>query len=218
LPVICQALTLSQLVDRERLRIAETDSTISYFSNTELRSYTNDAVQFLSGFGVGVVKTEKITGVGGQYDYNLPSDYINFLSLIIPDYNDTIATLVYVEPLIFGKSFTGGKGGQPIPKEFTVYGDSILSVSPPYNYGGDTLYLKYIAAPRTLDTMSESCDLNYVYQLLVVDYVWAMAKAKDGEIEAYNSIMEGLIARIDLYRKTVNMRSSQPARIPEVEQ
>jgi hypothetical protein len=69
--------------------------------------------------------------------------------------------------------------------------------------------------------MSENCDLNYVYQLLVVDYVWAQTIAKDGGIQAiemYNALMEGIISRVTLYRKMVNMRSSQPAKVEEIQQ
>lgn len=217
-PLTANALTVSQLLDRQRLRIGETDSTMSYFTNAQLRAYSNDAIQFLSGFGIGVVKTNKIVGVAGQYDYNLPSDYINWLSVIIPDIDDTLASLVYVEPELFGKSYTGLNSKTAIPKEFTVLGDTIISFSPPFKYANDTIYLKYVASPASLDSMSQSLDLNYIYQLLIVDYVWAEWNAKNNDIEKYNAIMEMILNRIELYRKQVNLKSSQPAKIPEIQQ
>lgn len=218
IPVVCQALTLDQILTRERLRIKETDSTISYYTNTNLRSLTNDAINFISGFGVGVVKTNKIVGVTGQYDYDLPSDYVNWLSVIIPDREDTIVTMTYVQPEFFGKSWTGQKLSSSVPKEFTVYGDTIISFSPPYEYGGDTIYLKYIAQPTSLDTATDTCDLNYVYQLLIIDYIWAESKAKDNDIEGYNAIMSMILDRIERYKKMVNLKQSHPAEVEAIQQ
>jgi len=218
LPSICYGLTLSELLTRERLRIRETDSTISYYTNANLRALTNDAIQFISGYGIGVVQTDKITGVADVYDYDLPSDYINWLSVIIPNYQDTLNTLVYVEPEYFGKSFTGSKDQAEVPKEFTVYGDTILSVSPPYSYGGDTIYLKYIATPAALDTATDTCDLNYVYQLLIIDYIWAEYQAKEGNVELYNAIMDGILNRLEKYKQGVNLRQSQPAQVEGIKQ
>jgi len=218
MPALSNALTLTDLITRERLRIRETDSTMSYYTNTNLRALTNDALNFISGFGIGTVQTEKIVGIAGQYDYDLPTDYINWLSVIIPNYEDTLATLIYVEPEYFGRSWTGPKDAAAIPKEFTIYGDTIISVSPPYNYGGDTIYLKYVAAPAALDKATDTCELNYVYQLLIVDYIWAEYQAKDGNVDLYNAVMDGILRRIEQYKKLVNLRQSQPAKIEEIQQ
>ena len=215
IPVICQALTLQDIYTRARLAVGEPDSSISYFTNSELRDYAEDGRNYIESFGVGVVKENKTALVAKQETYTLPANYLTWLSVWIKT-PDSLIYLSHSDQAIVCDRYLGSWEDVRYPVEFTTYLDSQIVICPYPLNDIDTLVIKYFATSNTLTLDTNTCTLAYPLQLLITDYIVAQCYLKDEKIDVYKLMMDFIDARIAKYKADIYKQRTVPGDVEKV--
>lgn len=208
-PVVCQALTLQDIYNRARLAIGEPDSAISYYTNSELRDYGEDGRNYIESFGIGIVKENKTALVAKQETYDLPSDYLTWLSVWIKT-PDSLIHLVNSNQAIVCGRFLGSWEDVRYPVEFAMYLDSQIAICPYPLNDIDTLVIKYFATSATLSADTDTCTLPYRMQLLVTNYIVAQCYWKDEKLEAYKLMVDYIDEQIAKYKANIYKKQTVP--------
>lgn len=217
IPAVLSALTLGNMTDKVRLAIGEPDSTKSYFTNSELRSYINDGIAYAEGYGLGVPKRSKTALASEDETYDLPTDYVNWLSVWIKT-TDSLIALDYTEQDLICQRWEGGWENAEYPNEFTIYGDSEIVVCPYPINTIDTLVVNYTARPSNLSAVGDTCVLIENLQYVVIQYAVAQCYLKDANLEAYFKMMEYVQSQLSLYEAKTYGRKLIPTEKPALEE
>lgn len=171
------ATTVTTLISRFRSDIGESDSTRSRFTNAQVRDLLNRATQTVATLTGEVEDDTTITLVDGQAEYHLPSDFAGISSIRVKRGINYI-NLERMNDDEFGVDIDGNLESKAIPAKYAIFNDSLRIAPTLANYiSTEKLYVNYYSKPVSLDSNSQSVQLDWWTDNLVV--MWAVFFANE---------------------------------------
>jgi hypothetical protein len=183
--------------------VAEKDSTDSQWSNATARDFlTQGTIEVATMVGELQRKTKivlvKSNGIG-KAQYALPSNWYAVTGVLIKK-NVDFQPLVPKEIGALGDTLKGFVSNATQPVQYAVSADTISVFPADKISDGDTLYVYYTLKPNTLDSNSQTTQLPFWTDELVLDYAVMRARSKDMGFSEYQAWWQWFEARVDKKR------------------
>lgn len=176
---------LGQIISLGRVKISQTDTTNTDFSNTELTGFANEGVRFLGALVKKPIDHVEIQVQQDYAAYTLPSDAILLNTAYFGDVNVqgdvrplsivSEEALKEVRPNWMDQSVSS----QGRPTRIVLIDRVTVLIDPRPNalesVGGKKLHIGYVYQPGILNLDSDTPDLPIVYHDLIADYIQYMA-------------------------------------------
>lgn len=135
----------------------------------------------------GVEKTSRIVPAGKKTAYALPTGYYATEGVLIKrGYNYRPLGRVSISEL--GDTLKLGTASADRPLVYSVHNDTLWLFPTLLDYGKDTIYFFYYAKASSLDSNSQTTELPFWTDALVIDYACYLCAARDmtaSEIQAW---------------------------------
>ena len=170
--------TLSELVTKVRRLVDEEDVDNTHFTDEEIVSYLNQAIEFLGTSTEWALQTSIASTIEDQALYTLPDDFISLVDVYLD--GNPLTLLERKELTSISRTWQSAESGTP---QYVYKSDNaVIGLWPPPNEENADLVLQvqYIQVPSTISQDSDVPDLHSSLQLCLPFYAAFLCEYKQG--------------------------------------
>lgn len=210
-------MTDNEMKTKVRLLLGETDSTNTYYTDSEIETQINDSILLVAGEVPTNLTYAELVSVGDQKTYGLPTDFLQLKDLQV--FVTGTARRVQMQKLNYDEfeNYVGGnvdKTGEPYYYRMEVGATAVTAGSPPgdiwiYPAAPSTLHtlrLVYYQKPSALAFSGQVSELPEFLHMPVCYHASMHLSMKDNSGKKANQMASLYNKAIDTAKKVVNKR------------